>query len=591
MFFNVFTVPVILAVMLGLLVAAKCYALGNERGERYFAASMAASSVYGYFYALEISTLSPELMVIFLKLQYLGAPFIIPFLLFFALRYTNRERPLGATRIALVLSIPILVMLGVMTNSLHKLAYTSFETWHNGFFEVLVTGKGPIYTIHVVYVVILTAVADFYIFMLLFTVHRYFFWRVFFVFTAVTLSWLVYLLHLTGLVPLGLDAVPFMFLITGILFYVGLVKVQIFDVIPAAHRQVFQNLNQGLLIFDHDDRLISINPHAQKLLGIQPASTLPDIRALDEKLPGLAARYEEASGSVTVNAELAQPGSGKWLETAIQVFRSWRGRTAGKVVTLRDISLRRNAETEREQLLTLTQSQNERLQQFAHIASHNLRSHCTNLSALISFLEEDDPALASKEDFRYLKTAAQNLQDSVEHLSEAARLHTNTPQPLQRLNFSSFADRTIAGVIALARTNKVEIINDLPEELPVWGVPAYLESIIQNLLTNGIRYRSGEREPFIHISCSQEADWLIIHVKDNGLGIDLERNKRKLFGMFNTFHEHPESRGIGLFMSKAQIETMGGKIDVESTPGQGSVFHLWLRRFNKEHTDNTDGKE
>lgn len=578
MFFNVFAVPVILAVMLGLFVAAKCYALGNERGERYFAASMAAASVYGFFYALELSTANLELMVFFLKLQYLGAPFIIPFLLFFALRYSNRDRPLTTLKILLILMIPVLIMIGVMTNSLHMLAYSSFETRHNGFFDVLVSGKGPVYSLHVAYVVILTAVADLYIFMLLFTVHRYFFWRVFLVFSAVTLTWIVYLLHLIGLIPLGLDAVPFMFLITGILFYIGLVKVQIFDVIPAAHRQVFQNLNQGLLIFDHDDRLISVNPHAQKLLGIPPDSVLTNIQAVSRKLPGILALYKEASGSISVSTELYEPESGRWFEISIQVFKSSRNEKAGKVISVRDISSRRNAQTEREQLLQLTQSQNDRLQQFAHIASHNLRSHCTNISALIAFLEEDDNALAQKEDFGYLRSAAQNLQDTVEHLSEVARLHTKGGQPLSPVPLTQTIQRAVASVVAVARESDVRITEELPGEVTVWGIPAYLDSIFMNLLTNSIRYRSPDRSSFVHVSFTEDKFGVTVHVKDNGLGIDLERNKRKLFGMFNTFHEHPDSRGIGLFMSKAQIEAMGGKIDVESSPGVGTTFHVWLRK-------------
>ena len=63
-------------------------------------------------------------------------------------------------------------------------------------------------------------------------------------------------------------------------------------------------------------------------------------------------------------------------------------------------------------------------------------------------------------------------------------------------------------------------------------------------------------------------------VQDNGLGIDLERHRKKLFGMYKTFHKHPDSRGIGLFMTKNQIEAMGGFIDVESKVDEGSIFYV-----------------
>lgn len=581
MFFNLFALPVFLAVLLGFVVAVKCYGLGNQRGERFFGISMAATSVYGFFYALELSSSNPDLMVIFLKLQYLGAPFIIPYLLLFALRYANKERSFWGYRTEIILIVPVFVLVCVLTNSAHGLAYTRFDTVFNGYFEVLTTDKGAVYYLHVAYTLVLTLIADLYLFMLLFTVHRYFFWRVFLVFSAITLTWLVYVLHLLGVIPLGLDAVPFMFLVTGLLLYAGLVKVQIFDVIPAAHRQVFQRLNQGLLVFDHDDRLISANPHAEQLLELNGASVLMNITSLEEKLPGLSRLYQDPHGEDADYTAIFDPKSERWLEISIQLFGSDRKRSGGKIITLRDITPRRTAEIEREQLLSLTQTQNERLQQFAHITSHNLRSHCTNLTALISFLEEDDPSLAGKEDFRLLRQAAVNLQESVSHLSEVARIHTAKAQELSCVSVNSRAGHVIAGLTGIARKAGVTIINNLSANLLVWGIPAYIDSILMNLICNGIRFRSDNPEAYVKLSSTQKDGWIIIHVEDNGLGIDLERNQRKLFGMFNTFHNHPESRGIGLFLSKAQSEAMNGMIEVQSTPGKGSTFHLWLHSFSE----------
>ncbi|MCC5940290.1 MAG: HAMP domain-containing histidine kinase, partial [Balneolaceae bacterium] len=118
--------------------------------------------------------------------------------------------------------------------------------------------------------------------------------------------------------------------------------------------------------------------------------------------------------------------------------------------------------------------------------------------------------------------------------------------------------------------------NKVPRDTVIRGVESYLESILMNVLTNGIKYCSDERESHVIFYIEKEQNYLVLCVKDNGLGIDLEKNRDKIFGMYKTFHEHPDSRGIGLFITKNQIEAMGGKIDVESEVGKGSIFKIYL---------------
>ena len=110
----------------------------------------------------------------------------------------------------------------------------------------------------------------------------------------------------------------------------------------------------------------------------------------------------------------------------------------------------------------------------------------------------------------------------------------------------------------------------------VKSVESYLDSILINVITNGLKYCSDERDSYIKIYLIEQDNFLVLCVEDNGLGIDLEKNRDKIFGMYKTFHEHPDSRGIGLFITKNQIEAMGGKIEVESVVGKGSIFKIYL---------------
>jgi signal transduction histidine kinase len=98
---------------------------------------------------------------------------------------------------------------------------------------------------------------------------------------------------------------------------------------------------------------------------------------------------------------------------------------------------------------------------------------------------------------------------------------------------------------------------------------------LYNFISNAIRYSHPERNPEITITFSKKSNSLSI--KDNGIGIDLKKNGSKLFGMYKTFTNNPESKGIGLFITKNQVEAMGGKIEVKSELNIGTTFIIYLK--------------
>jgi signal transduction histidine kinase len=103
---------------------------------------------------------------------------------------------------------------------------------------------------------------------------------------------------------------------------------------------------------------------------------------------------------------------------------------------------------------------------------------------------------------------------------------------------------------------------------------AYLESILLNLFTNAIKYRATDRPLKISIATKEVEDRVVMTIKDNGIGIDLARNKDKIFGLYQRFHNYPDSKGLGLYLVKSQIESMGGRISVESKVDKGTTFTL-----------------
>lgn len=105
-----------------------------------------------------------------------------------------------------------------------------------------------------------------------------------------------------------------------------------------------------------------------------------------------------------------------------------------------------------------------------------------------------------------------------------------------------------------------------------------MESIFYNLISNAIKYRHPDQRPYIRIKSDLNGDYVQINVAGNGLGIDLKAHKNNLFSLHKRFHYHVDGKGLGLYLVKTQLEALGGKIDVRSMEGEGSVFSFFIKR-------------
>lgn len=218
------------------------------------------------------------------------------------------------------------------------------------------------------------------------------------------------------------------------------------------------------------------------------------------------------------------------------------------------------------------QEQNRQLDEFAHIISHNLRSPVGNIKALINLLDENSGLQDYKLIFHKLKNVSQNLSDTMNDLMETLKVKTQTDLEKTENRFKELLDKviqTLEGDLINAEASVTFDFNQVPA---IHYPKAYLESIFQNLLSNSLKYRSPERKAKIHFESRKVNDHVELRVTDNGLGIDLEKYGAQLFGLHRTFHTHEHARGVGLFLVKTQIESMGGSITAESVVGKGTTF-------------------
>lgn len=241
-----------------------------------------------------------------------------------------------------------------------------------------------------------------------------------------------------------------------------------------------------------------------------------------------------------------------------------------------DITKLKKVEKELKSFINMTKDQNQRLLNFAHIVSHNLRSHAGNFSMILDILENENDPEVKKEFDGMLREASNRLNETVQHLNEVVQLNTKTKDALTKVSILDTLEAAISSIGGQIKESGTEFKIDVPKDAYVKAVPAYLDSVFLNMVSNAIKYRSEERKPQVNISANKNNNYWCIKFADNGKGIDMKRNASKLFGMYKTFHGNKDARGIGLFITKNQIESMGGKIEVESRVDVGTTFKIYL---------------
>ena len=273
-------------------------------------------------------------------------------------------------------------------------------------------------------------------------------------------------------------------------------------------------------------------------------------------------------------------GEVRYIKAIAHVIRDSKGKAIKMVGANWDFSKDKKAEKKLKNLLDITSEQNNSLMNFAHIVSHNLRSHSSNLSMLTGFFVEEKDKDEKDRLTKMLCEASESLEETVQHLTEVVQVKTDAIDKMRPVNLHE----TILGVkknlAVLLKEKDTTCKIDVSKNLQINAIPAYMDSILLNLFTNSLKYSSPKRPLIIEISAQRKGPYIKVNFWDNGLGIDLDRHGDKIFGMYKTFHKHEDAKGIGLFITKNQIESMNGKIEVDSQVDMGTEFRLFFEAID-----------
>lgn len=218
--------------------------------------------------------------------------------------------------------------------------------------------------------------------------------------------------------------------------------------------------------------------------------------------------------------------------------------------------------------------QNKRLLNFSNIVSHNLKSYSNNLASILNLFSYADSEGEKNKLLGFLKKISEGFSSTVNHLNEIAKSQNLSKINPVRINLNEYIEKSKETLLVQIESTNAVIKNNVDKDIEILANPAYLESILLNLLTNAIKYRQTDKPPLIELASAQEAGKIILKIKDNGKGINLEKHGDDLFGMYKTFHGNSDAEGIGLFITKYQVESMGGQLEVESKENVGTTFTL-----------------
>ncbi len=226
------------------------------------------------------------------------------------------------------------------------------------------------------------------------------------------------------------------------------------------------------------------------------------------------------------------------------------------------------------------QRTNDELDNFVYTASHDLRTPILNIDGLLQLLKSKSPA-SGREDMQNLydrmDKSVQQLKQTIHDLADVTRIQRDNAEDTHWINLPELIEEFKVNHQLLFEGSNAVLETDLVEDEICCISRKHMRSLLDNLLTNALKYRHPERTPHVQVRSEFEDEYYKISIHDNGIGIAPE-HKDKVFDMFKRFHSHSSGSGIGLYIVKKIVEKYEGRIQVDSALEIGTTITVWLKK-------------
>jgi PAS domain S-box-containing protein len=583
-----YMLPLLLNFIIVMILAFRSWQHRATPGAASFALLMLGVAEWSLGYLFELGGLDLATKIFWGKVQYVAIAFIPIAWLAFVLQFTDRKQWLTQRNLILLTILPLITLLLIWTTERHGLMWRQTSLNHDGPFPTLEVSYGPWFWLHTAYSYTLLLLGTFFLVNMWLRSARLYRLQSGAVLVGALAPLVGNGLYVFRLLPVpNLDITPFAFAISGLAMGWSLFRFHLFDIVPVARQAIIDNMGDGVIVFDLQNRVVDLNPAAQRIINTSSAEAIgrTGTQALSH-WPHLITHYRNIlEGRAEV--ALGRPGQEqRYYDMRISPLYDRYQNLSGRLIVLRDITeAKQTAQTlaqAHERALEGSRLKSELLAR----VSHELR---TPLGIILGFAELLDldiygPLNAEQQQaVVQIIEHTQDLSQLVEELLDQSRLEAGKIE-LELTPFKS-ADLVVevqSKMEILARAKGLTLTSRVKEDVPevLWGDRRRLHQILINLVGNAIKFtEAGEVKVCIYRT--SPTCWAI-KVADTGPGIPAEAQAqifepfRQVDGSITRKHS---GAGLGLSLVKQLTALMGGWVTLESEPGQGSTFTISLPLF------------
>jgi len=549
------------------------------KGRIPFIWMLSTAAVWSLILCFESAAPTISWKVFFSELEYFCNMTIPVFFLLFIMAY-SLEKPVFFQRyLWLFWIIPVIVVALVFTNDHHHLIWTGF-TWSPAGANILVYHHGPAFYIASFYSLCLVVAGNLFLVSFIRKRPRYFKRKAGFLIAGSLFPLLTSLAYACGLSPVeGLDISPVGLVFSGLIFFMGIARGQLFDIVPAGHQLMIEKMNDGAIVLDNGQFVMDINPIALKSLRITENIIG---RKLDLEVPALRSFTSEIDTATEIRKEFfLETPVYRWFEIMSNPLKDFRNRSLGSLLILHDITQRKESELELKKLADELTEMNATKDRLYSIIGHDLRSPFNTILGFSELLSESYDELTDEERKQFasnISISSKSAYNLLENLLEWSRIQLGrtsfTPEIIE---LSQFVDETLPVLLPVAQNKGITLVNRIPAGQMVYADRNMLNTILRNLISNGIKFsfKGGS----VEITSSPVRYGVEISVTDQGVGIP-EDILQKLFRIDNLISvpgtSNEKGTGLGLILCKEFLMKHGGTVRVESESGKGSRFILYF---------------
>ena len=547
------------AVVVAGLVAYESWRMRPVRGAKEFVYLSFSVAVWCLGYLLGFFNSNLAWKLVFLRLEYAGIISSSYFWLVFVGTYVNSAFLRKRGTLALAAVVPVLSFVLVLTVNAQHLFYSSYGLVKVGQFMTLHKSYAAGFYVEAAYAYLLVIGGTLILLYHVYQMPEHFRKQSRLISLAVGLILVPNFLYVTGTGTFGIyDPTPVAFAVAGIVLSFVMVKYRFLDVVPTAYGHVFRSVNSGIIVVDEKQRVVDINPVAERILSRTSRQTIGKRLSDVSSECGKANESLKATGGST---ELQLGKDGSIFSVSLSKLSDTRGEPMGNILELHDITELKNMLDE--------------IDTFSHTVAHDLKTPLSLLAGFSDLLSTHKLSETERaEAVNVIRLYSNKMMNIVDELLILARVRRQQNVGLETLDMAPIVKSALLRLerLAVEKNGKIFSPARWPSSL---GYAPWVEEVWVNYISNALKY--GGQLPSIYLGSEERNHEVRFWVKDSGPGLRKD-DQEKLFKEFSRLSgaEDESGHGLGLFIVGRIMSKLGGEAGVESEPGSGSKFYFSL---------------